>query len=227
MPASATSNALQLHMSGSRYPLLMPGLALALTFAAAVWLLAEPLREVLRGTPLTLSGAVPPAASATVPPSPATDYRKLSASTLFGRYDPAAMTAGATPDPAASAMPDSAPEALPEANLGAALTGVLYAPRAQDRRAIIAVAGGQPTAYAIDARLPGDAVIRFIEARRIVVEHDGELKAVSLAESELGDTAAAPAAQDAAADLALPQAASNATAARVLALRRRAAAAQP
>lgn len=209
--------------------LLAPGLALAVTLTASAWLLAGALFDVTE-EPVSVTTPDPRETAARhTPTSPGVDYAALADSALFGRYDPAAATAAVdtTPDDRSSALAERAPATLPEAELGVRLAGVVFAPRARDRRAIVTAGGGSPTAYAIDDSLPGDAVIRFIEARRIVVEHAGELKSVSLPEHTLDGAGTDSTALDPAADAALPQAGLNATAARALALRRRAAANQP
>ena len=123
------------------------------------------------------------------PASPHADLTRLASSELFGHFDPTAATPtadqSATQAPAA-ARGDKAPDALPEATLALKLQGIVYKPDANQRRAIIAGDGPNPEARKIGETLLGDAVIRFIEPRRVVVEQQGELKALSLSEAVLG-----------------------------------------
>ncbi len=123
------------------------------------------------------------------PLAPRADLTQLATSELFGHYDPAAAPA-VTKNPSnspAAALGDQPPDALPEATLALKLQGIVYKPDAAQRRAIIAGDGPNPEARKIGETLLGDAVIRFIEPRRVVVEQQGELKALSLSEAELGN----------------------------------------
>ena len=142
----------------------------------------------------TLAAQPPPTLAAggdaPLPPvTPRTDVTRLANSDLFGHFDPAAAapTLGQTDTkPPAAELDDKAPAALPEATLALKLQGILYQPDPAQRRAIIAGDGPNPEARKIGETLLGDAVIRFIEARRVVVEQQGELKALSLIEPVLG-----------------------------------------
>ncbi|CAN0498489.1 unnamed protein product, partial [Phaeothamnion confervicola] len=73
------------------------------------------------------------------------------------------------PKPAA-ALGDQAPDALPEATLALQLQGIVFKKDPAQRRAIIAGDGPNAEARKIGETLLGDAVIRYIEARRVVVE---------------------------------------------------------
>lgn len=134
------------------------------------------------------AAAAAPSASDTLTRPRAEDAAILqfTDSALFGRYDPAAASAAASaspPPPVAAALPDSVPETLPEAALGVSLRGVVYAETMSERRALIDGGTTPFDTYALGDTLPGDAVIRYIEARRIVVEQNGELRALSLPET--------------------------------------------
>ena len=123
------------------------------------------------------------------PVAPQADLTQLANSDLFGHYDPAAAAPELeknTAKPAPAQVGDKAPDALPEATLALKVQGILYKADAAQRRAIIAGDGPNPEARRIGETLLGDAVIRFIEPRRVVVEQQGELKALSLVEAVLG-----------------------------------------
>lgn len=176
---------------------LLPGAALVL---AALFLVATFLVQgkALRVSASSAAASVPSAAAdndAPLPPAtPADNLAFLADSTLFGRFDPAQATstanAEAAPKPAAE-LGDQAPDALPEANLALQLQGIVFKKDPAQRRAIIAGDGPNAEARKIGETLLGDAVIRYIEARRVVVEQQGELKALSLVEPALG-TAGTP-----------------------------------
>ncbi|MGE0858459.1 MAG: type II secretion system protein N [Gammaproteobacteria bacterium] len=173
----------------------MPTLALALTSVLALSLVVRTtlaVRGLRADAPrVTAVGA----ATATAPPSATPDLRSLAASDLFGHFDPASDEATTrasdaptkqAPAPLAS---DTPPDALPEASLALSLQGILFDDNPADRRAIIGGDGPR-----IEARRVGDdlrgATIKFIEARRVVVEQDGELKALLLKDPKLGAGAA-------------------------------------
>lgn len=170
--------------------LLMPGAVVAL---ASVLLMAIVLVQghALRASSLA---AQPPPTLATgddapmQPVVPRADLMQLANSELFGHYDPAAPAPAGDvthAKPPAAELSDKAPDALPEATLALKLQGIVYKPDAAQRRAIIAGDGPNPEARKIGETLLGDAVIRFIEQRRVVVEQQGELKALSLTEAVL------------------------------------------
>ncbi len=121
--------------------------------------------------------------------NPTTDLGSLANSLLFGRYTPPAADVPATAavkPPAAAELPETSPGELPEAGLGVTLRGVVFATEPAARRAIIDGGSGPFKDYRIGDSLPGDAIIRYIETHRIVVEKGGELLAVSLPETAGG-----------------------------------------
>ena len=163
----------------------------------ATGLLLEAVTQVaaIRAVNRQLSLPTPTAAARVEAPAPAAApaLASLATSELFGHFDPQAAHATEATTKASkplAASGDHAPSDLPEATLGLSLQGVVYRATAVDRRAIIA--GGGPTAEAhrIGDTLSGDATIRFIEARRVVVEQNGELKALTFAEPVLGNAGA-------------------------------------
>ena len=112
----------------------------------------------------------------------------LATSELFGHYDPTSAAAGAaTPTkPAGAVLGEHAPNALPEATLALKLQGIIFKRDPAQRRAIIAGDGPLAEARKVGETLLGDAVIRYIDLRRVVIEQHGELKALSLVEPVLG-----------------------------------------
>lgn len=173
----------------------MPTLALALMSVLAVTLVVRTTLAVrgLRADAPRVTAAAPATASA--PPSATSDLRNLAASELFGHFDPASDVAAKREREAAeqrAATPvasDTPPDALPEASLALNLQGILFDANPADRRAIIGGDGPR-----IEARRVGDdlrgATIKFIEARRVVVEQNGELKALLLKDPKLNVGAA-------------------------------------
>lgn len=215
--------------NGSATALAWPALALA-----AVAVLAVALGVAETQQPWRTAGSGPPAVGAAATPTaavPPVDPARLATSALFGRYDPAAAVAdeeaGAAP-PAPATTPEGAPGELPEATIGWQVAGILHTAEEADRRAILAQGGDEPAAYAIGATLPGGTAIRFIEARRVVVEVDGRLEALSLPDETLtpATPAAGVAADGRAAPLPQPVRAGSAAGpgpqSRIMALRRRA-----
>lgn len=122
--------------------------------------------------------------------TPAAELGGLVNSLLFGRYEPQAESVADAAASAAAAptaeLPETSPGELPEAALGVTLRGVVFATEPTARRAIIDGGTGTFEDYGIGDGLPGDVVIRYIEARRIVVERNGELLAVSLPDPAAG-----------------------------------------
>ncbi len=174
-------------------PLLLPGAALVL---AAVLLVATLLvqGQGIRDSRLAKSA---PALSnagghdAPLPPTtPSSNLGQLANSELFGHFDAAkaaqAHSEKALPKPSAAELGDKAPAALPEAALALKLQGIIYKQDPAKRRAIIAGDGPSAEARKIGETLLGDAVIRYIEARRVVVEQQGQLKALTLLEPSIG-----------------------------------------
>ena len=178
-------------------PVLLPGAALVfatLLLVATLLVQGNALRETLHSSAPNARSAAANNDAPLAPATPVDNLGLLADSTLFGHFDPAQAPsaapheAGAKP---AAELGDKAPDALPEATLALKLQGIVFKEDPAQRRAIIAGDGPQAEARKIGETLLGDAVIRYIEARRVVVEQQGELKALSLAEPALG-TGAAP-----------------------------------
>lgn len=184
-----------LRSAPERVLLAMPLLALVALAVTAAWLGYPQLR--------LLGEAVAPAAQRPLmPASPAEPVRKpallaeLATSRLFGEVAAGEEdAAGEADDPAAAAdeapIAETPPESLPLASLGVTVRGVLFHPEPSQRQALLAGAGvdeGLRT-YRVGDDLPGAAVIRFIEPRRIVVERAGALEELPLPRLAL-DTAA-------------------------------------
>jgi len=168
-------------------PLLLPSAALLL---AALFLVSTLLLQGKAVRESALADAPPARAAAgdhdaPLPAAvPAASLGLLANSELFGHFD-AARNAEASPEataskPTAPVLGDKAPDALPEATLALKLQGIVYKQDPAQRRAIIAGDGPSPEARKIGETLLGDAVIRYIEARRVVVEQQGELRAINL-----------------------------------------------
>ena len=107
--------------------------------------------------------------------SPALDA--LSTSALFG--SPSVKAAIAS-EPSPSREAELPQGELPEATLRVSLRGIFFAEHARERRAIVDSGNGLLEDYRIGDSLPGSAVIRHIEERRIVIEQDGQLSALPL-----------------------------------------------
>lgn len=170
--------------------LLLPGAVMALAGMLLVVILLVHGRALRDGTGVDqpLSQRATGDDAPLKPATPATDLTRLMGSELFGHFDPAtaARAASSTNQPSPAQLGKQAPEALPEATLALKLQGIVYQADPAQRRAIIAGAGPNPEAHRIGETLLGDAVIRYIEPRRVVVEQQGELKALSLLETAPG-----------------------------------------
>ena len=165
--------------------------ALVVLGAALVWTSVTTVRQTEPQTPVGADVHSP------IAPVQAADTGRdevvaaLAGSELFGHIDPSS-DANAETDSVDTANQDpsadtagAAPVELPPADLALVVQGVIFADKLSARRAIIAGVGPDPQLFRIGDHLPGDAVIRFIEARRVVVEEHGELKALNLTDLNL------------------------------------------
>lgn len=124
-----------------------------------------------------------PRAVAAVEPAqtPARDFTAIAGWHLFGQADGAAAgdpaAAGDAPVRPDQTVPDGP---LPVSQIPLSLTGVVYSPNGEARYAILAHARSGDRSYAIGDRLPGDAELRRIEPRRIVVRRDGRFEEIPL-----------------------------------------------
>lgn len=182
-------------------PVLLPALALAAAGVLLVVTVFVQGRALSDSAQLAKPAGVAPSRHNDAPlpastsPAPSTPLASLATSELFGHYDPSAPDSGAEadkkPDGAGATLGDKAPDSLPDATLALHLQGIVFKQDPAQRRAIIAGDGPNAEARRIGETLLGDAVIRYIEARRVVVEQQGELKALRLPEA-LINTGAAP-----------------------------------
>ena len=169
-----------------RVLLAMPLLALVALAVTAAWLGYPQFR-------LLGEAVAPPAQRPLMPASPAVPVRepaplaKLATSRLFGEVAAGEEDADDEADDAAAAaeeapMAQTPPESLPLASLGVTVRGILFHPEPSQRQALLAGAGVEEglRTYRVGDDLPGTAVIRFIEPRRIVVERAGALEELPL-----------------------------------------------
>ncbi|MBK8960763.1 MAG: hypothetical protein IPM80_20690 [Proteobacteria bacterium] len=177
-------------------PLMLPATVLALACALLVttlWVQGRALRDSAVSLAPRAAHGVGQGDDAPLPAtSPAVSLTPLAASDLFGRYDPAQAAAASTakaPSPTAPVLGDKAPDSLPDATVALRLQGIIFKRDPARRRAIIA--GDGPNA---EVRKVGDefggVIIRYIEQRRVVVEQQGELKALRLPEAPMANGAA-------------------------------------
>jgi len=86
---------------------------------------------------------------------------------------------------------DSAPqvtdaENLPETNLQLVLRGVMAGDTEQRDSALVEGPDGETEVYRVSESLPGNAVLRKVHQRRIVIERGGALETLSFPENESG-----------------------------------------
>lgn len=85
-------------------------------------------------------------------------------------------------------------ESLPETQLNLTLSGVVASGGATGGGAIIAAPGGSEAFYAINAQLPGGAILKEVHPDRVVLERNGRLETLRLPRDGLGNLGgAAPA----------------------------------
>lgn len=152
--------------------------------ACGVWL-SLPELAVMRSARSTVDevAAVTEVPETPVPGRAAVELTGLRESRLFGVADPAAKAG--TPDDAGAdrtdvVVGDAAPADLPPAALPVSVQGIVFDPGSASGRVIFGGAGGDMRSYRVGDSLPDGVIIRFIEARRVVVEQAGELKALAL-----------------------------------------------
>lgn len=77
-------------------------------------------------------------------------------------------------------------ESLPETQLNLTLSGVIASGSVTGGGAIIAAPGGGEAFYAINAQLPGGAVLKEVHPDRVVLERNGRLETLRLPKEALG-----------------------------------------
>jgi general secretion pathway protein C len=139
----------------------------------------------------TSEAAPAPAVSAPEARRAQRDYRALIAWHLFGEAAAEDASAGD------GAAPLGPLDDVPTSALALVLTGVVAGADGSRGRAIIAAAGGPQLEYTVGDTLPGNAALRAIEPRRVIIERDGRLEALVLPEPGAGleDAARAAGAQ--------------------------------
>lgn len=136
--------------------------------------------------PAPAAASGPDAAAAAHTPAPVRAAAKpvgadLAALHLFGQFD--ASQAGATQQPAV----------LPETPLNLILHGVIASDDRANARAIIADASGKENYYALDAELPGGAVLKEIHADHVVLTRNNQNEVLRLPKNPgAGDNSANP-----------------------------------
>lgn len=88
---------------------------------------------------------------------------------------------------------DSEPEVtetedLPETNLQLVLRGVMDGGREQRDSALVEDPDGETKVYRVSESLPGEAVLRKVHQRRVVIERGGSMETLSFPENEPGDS---------------------------------------
>ncbi len=140
---------------------------LAITLASLTWRLLDPGDSI-----------APPVPQRAAQSQPAAGSWNLARWHLFGE----APAAGAAAAPV---------ETLPETRLNLALRGVVAG---ENGGAIIGTPNGVESFYAIDARLPGGAVLREVYSDRVVLERSGQRETLRLPRESL-DAGPPPAGQ--------------------------------
>jgi len=87
--------------------------------------------------------------------------------------------------PVGAALP--AVESLPETQLNLTLSGVVASSGPTGGGAIIAAPGGSEAFYAINAQLPGGAILKEVHPDRVVLERNGRLETLRLPKEGLGN----------------------------------------
>ncbi len=118
----------------------------------------------------------------------ARDVAALRGSQLFGVPVAPQADAAAQPESPLAVAAGQVPEELPVATAGVTVQGIVYSPLEGESRTLLSGVSETVRSYRVGDELPGRLVIRFIESGRVVVEQDGELKALPL--SQPGRTAA-------------------------------------
>ena len=79
-------------------------------------------------------------------------------------------------------------EDLPETNLQLVLRGVMAGDTEQRDSALVEGPNGETEVYRVSESLPGNAVLRKVHQKRIVIERGGTLETLSFPEDEPGDS---------------------------------------
>lgn len=133
--------------------------ALSYTLAQLTWSL-WPAPATQDQAPRRAIAAAAPAAETRAPGS------EIAAWHLFGNAAPTAQEASPAP--------------TPETPLNLTLRGVIASEDAASARAIIAEQGGKENPYAVEAQLPGGAVLKEIHADRIILTRNNRDETLSL-----------------------------------------------
>lgn len=148
-------------------------IGLAYSLAQLTWRL-WPAPAAASGPAAVAAGHTPAPARAAAKPVGA----DLAALHLFGQFD-AASQAGATQ-----------PAVLPETPLNLILHGVIASDDRANARAIIADASGKENYYALDAELPGGAVLKEIHADHVVLARNNQNEVLRLPKNAGADNPA-------------------------------------
>lgn len=138
-------------------------LLLAQALAGLTWTLVPAAEE--GGAGVILTGAAP---APVRPASAEVSALSIERLHLFGEAEKAA------PKPVVKVVD------APDTRLNLKLRGVLASSNPAIARAIIADGKGQEDAYAVDDKLPGNAVLKEIHADRIILEYRGRLETLRL-----------------------------------------------
>lgn len=79
-------------------------------------------------------------------------------------------------------------EDLPETNMQLVLRGVMSGDLERRDSALVEGPDGETDVYHVNESLPGDAVLRKVHRKRIVIERGGALETLSFPENEVGDS---------------------------------------
>lgn len=174
---------------GAWHPLALPTvvvLGLLVAMVAVSWRELAHQQAVLS---MNSPAAIPRAAPPPIADGVEVDRSALPGSVLFGipaDDAPAAEDTTADTD-AATTTGATVSDELPTATLALAVQGIVFEP-GRGGRAILGEAGTEPRSYRRGDTLPGGAIIRRVEARRVVVEQEGELRELALPVAGLGVT---------------------------------------
>ncbi len=159
----------------------MPGIA----SAALVVVLAQSMSTITWDlmpespyvAPPNITAQLTRGAAASVSESTAAGYQKITSFHLFGTAVNETAKPKVVPMPVAQDAPDT--------QLRLILKGVVSSDDMMDAWAIIADRMGNEDTYAIDAPLPGDAILKEIYSDRIILLHNGRLETLRLPKDEL------------------------------------------
>ncbi len=116
-------------------------------------------------------------------PAPVRHRQTTIGAHLFGTVATAPLTEP-KPDPEVSyiANKDLPPEELPLATLGVTVQGIIMHSNHEASYVVLDGSGTQDRSYRTGDEIPGGAAIRYIESNRVVIDRDGELLELPLAE---------------------------------------------